>query len=178
MMMIEIVPIGNVDTGLLRDLCIELEKFFGACYVGEKAEIPRQGYNARRRQYDAACFLSLIGRRARDSGAEKLVGITSEDLYADNLNFVFGQAEINGKACVVSLRRLDPEFYGFKKDYRLLLERAVKEAIHELGHCYGLRHCEDKTCVMVFSNNIYEVDRKTRNFCNKCNDINKEVQAP
>lgn len=175
--MIEILPIGNVDAGLLRDLCNELQILFDGCRIAGKVEVPRQGYNAKRRQYNSKFFLDVVAAHAKNSKASKVIGITMEDLYTYNLNFIFGQAEIKGKACLISLNRLNPEFYGLKEDYQLLLERAVKEAVHELGHCYGLRHCSDKTCVMVFSNNIYEVDRKTRNFCRKCDDISKEIQT-
>lgn len=175
--MVEIVPIGDVSTGLLRDLCAELEKIFGGCIVGDALPVPEEGYNPRRRQYNSAHLLRLVAQRAKTSGAEKLIGVTNEDIYAANLNFIFGQAEINGKACVISLKRLDPRFYGMEENYPLFLERTVKEAVHELGHCLGLRHCPNTSCVMVFSNNITEVDRKTRNFCGSCNDINKKIQA-
>ena len=49
-----------------------------------------------------------------------------------------------------------------------LENRLLKEAIHELGHTFGLRHCLNFDCVMHSSTYIEEFDFKTENFCKKC----------
>jgi archaemetzincin len=46
-----------------------------------------------------------------------------------------------------------------------------KEAVHELGHAFGLVHCKDFECVMHFSNSIEQVDLKANAFCRKCADL-------
>ena len=47
--------------------------------------------------------------------------------------FVFGLARQGGRACVVSLARTDPSFYGLPPDPDLRDERAVAEILHEIG---------------------------------------------
>ncbi len=102
------------------------------------------------------------------SKSEISLGIMKEDIYFGNMNFVFGIASPTALSCVVSLYRLDPEFYGFPQDEELYFSRVQKEIIHELGHVLGLLHCEKTSCVMSFSNSIYDVDRKTKFFCENC----------
>jgi archaemetzincin len=70
------------------------------------------------------------------------------------LNFVFGHAHINGKVATVYLQRLRQEFYGLEKNENLFLQRVLKEAVHEIGHAFGLGHCPISRCVMNFSNSI------------------------
>ncbi len=94
---------------------------------------------------------------------DRVLGITEVDLFAEPLNFVFGQAEISGKAAVISLARLK----GEKKLYH---SRTVKEAVHELGHTFGLRHCDSESCVMRFSNCLAETDLKGETFCEYCEE--------
>jgi archaemetzincin len=36
-------------------------------------------------------------------------------------------------------------------------QRLVKEAVHELGHAFGLNHCENIECVMHFSNSLQNI---------------------
>lgn len=55
-------------------------------------------------------------------------------------------------------------------DEALLSRRAETEAVHELGHTYGLSHYDDPTCVMWFSNTLSESDRKGPNFCARQGD--------
>jgi len=50
----------------------------------------------------------------------------------------------------------------------LLHERLLKEALHELGHTFGLRHCVDYTCVMSSSNGVERIDLKRAEFCPNC----------
>lgn len=98
----------------------------------------------------------------------KILSLTDFDLYVPVLTFVFGEAQLNGKAAIVSAHRLYPEFYGLPQNDELFLSRLIKEINHELGHTYGLRHCIDFQCVMHSSSNVDEIDIKSENFCDVC----------
>lgn len=102
------------------------------------------------------------------SDADIVLGVAQTDLYVPSLNFVFGEAHCPGKVALISLFRLNPEFYGQSYDKQLFYERAVKEAVHEVGHTLGLGHCKKHLCVMFFSNSIWDTDRKNTTFCTKC----------
>ncbi|MBS3781359.1 MAG: archaemetzincin family Zn-dependent metalloprotease [Candidatus Thermoplasmatota archaeon] len=132
-------------------------------------EMPSKAYNPSRDQYRAQIILHHIAKKF-GSKEGKILVITSEDLYSQRLNFIFGQAQKPGKIAIISLHRLKPEFWGKKKDRDLFLARAVKECVHELGHTFGLDHCEDQKCVMSFSNRIEHTDRKKARFCEKCEE--------
>lgn len=106
-----------------------------------------------------------MSRLARhQTGRERLLGVVDRDLFVPGLNFIFGLAQKGGPA-LIALPRLRPEFWGQPADQKLLLQRAIKEAIHELGHTYRLDHCADPLCVMHFSNTLQETDRKSDRFC-------------
>ncbi len=44
----------------------------------------------------------------------------------------------------------------------------VKEAIHELGHTFKLRHCPDAACIMHYCRSEADVDRKSNDLCRYC----------
>jgi archaemetzincin len=87
------------------------------------------------------------------------------------LTFLFGEAQLDGKHSVVSVCRLHEEFYSGTSDFNLLLDRTVKEVLHEIGHNFGLIHCLDWDCVMHSSNSVEEVDIKGSEYCKKCRSI-------
>jgi archaemetzincin len=51
------------------------------------------------------------------------------------------------------------------------LERAIKEAIHELGHTFGLKHCPDWRCVMASTHAAERLDVKSADFCAACAEV-------
>ncbi len=99
---------------------------------------------------------------------EKIIVITQLDLFVPVLTFVFGEAQLSGKAAIVSTSRLHNEFYGLEKDEMKLLQRFKKELLHELGHTFGLKHCRDWFCVMHSSSTVDEVDIKGEDYCHAC----------
>ena len=84
------------------------------------------------------------------------------------LNFVFGETNLRGQVAAIYLPRLRPEFYNLESDEPLFYDRIVKEAIHELGHSFGLIHCNNKRCIMHFRNSLHDTDFKNRSFCEIC----------
>ena len=93
------------------------------------------------------------------------------------LTFVFGQAQLNGPMAVVSLARLRQEFYRLPPSRILLTARALKEVLHEVGHTFGLIHCQDRSCTMSLATNIQQLDMKGSEFCRSCEIILRESIA-
>ena len=97
--------------------------------------------------------------------------MTNLDLFVPVLTYVFGEAQLEGKAAVVSSFRLRDELYGLPKNPDKLKERLEKEAVHELGHTFSLIHCPNPRCVMYTSTYAEEIDFKSKDFCNSCSSI-------
>lgn len=166
---VKLQPLGKIESSLLESLKAILKRRFGfRVSIEPPLPIPIYAFNPRRRQFHTPTILRRL-RRVPLAEDEGILGVTNVDIYVPGLNFVFGQAEISGKAAAISLFRLRPEFY--KQDISggenqvLCLKRAGKEAVHEIGHVLGLKHCPEETCVMHFSNTIEDTDKKANNFC-------------
>ena len=167
---IAIVCVGHVEGRILESIRFSLSEVFpdtNAFVIGSIMPLPDDDFDPRRRQYHSSRILSRITARYQPAHSDRVLGVTEADLYVPSLNFVFGEAGRDGSA-IISLFRLRPEFYGETRDVGLFLERASKEAVHELGHMLGLDHCPDPGCVMFFSNSIIDTDRKNRTFCKTC----------
>jgi archaemetzincin len=132
--------------------------------TGFEPERPKEAWDARRGQYETGRILKWL--EARHAGAAKVIGLTDVDLFIPILTFVFGEAQLGGRAAVVSTARLASG--DGARGERLLAERLCKEALHELGHAYGLVHCGHPACVMGRSPGVLEIDGKGPSFCTDC----------
>jgi archaemetzincin len=162
------VALGAIDDGLLLAVERGLSGAYGVVVQRLAAmDDPGYAFDAQRNQYSSAHILrQLLARIPAD--ALSVLAITARDLFIPMLSFVLGQAQLNGPAAVVSLARLQQEFYGLPPDPRLVIERIVKEAVHEVGHTIGLTHCADNKCPMSLSNNVLHVDIKGPKLCANC----------
>jgi len=166
--MIVLIPIGEIEEATLEALGQPLAEVFGqGIRIGDRLQLPRESWHQHRGQHLASMLLALIPLPGAN---DRALGVVDIDIYAPGLNFIFGEADITGKRALISLQRLRQEFYGLPRDEDLFRERALKEAVHELGHTYGLGHCPDPTCVMYFSNSLPDTDLKGWNFCSACHE--------
>jgi archaemetzincin len=122
-----------------------------------------------RKQYHSTEILALL-LETHAEGPGRLLGITPYDLFVPVLTFVFGQAQLNNRAAVFSTFRLHNEFYGLPNASDILDSRCLKEALHEIGHTYGLRHCIEQPCVMNSSTYVENIDLKPADFCLHCRE--------
>jgi archaemetzincin len=164
---IVLVALGQVDPKVIQILKEDLHKVFGKqVWVGKGMPEPYYAFNNKRNQYLSAAILNTLMNEKEYTPFEKILGIVDHDLYVPELNFVFGEAR--QRVAVISLTRLRQEFYNLPQDQSLSYKRALTEAVHELGHTYGLGHCENPGCVMFFSNSLIDTDNKGFAFCSKC----------
>ena len=167
---IALVPIYLAErTGLLRHLAARLEETFGLeVEVRRPWFDPERAFDPSRAQYNSTLLLAELQAGPPGLAPARVLGVTSVDLFIPVLRYVFGEAQLPGRAAVVSLHRLTPELYGLPPDEARLSERAEKEALHELGHTFGLVHCRQAGCVMRSSTYAEEIDHKTARFCPEC----------
>lgn len=126
-------------------------------------------YDSARRQYNGNALLKVVDSMEVNDSL-KTLGIFNVDLFIPILTFIFGQAFLDGQSGITSVYRLSNERYGMAPDKNLLLNRFKKEVIHELGHCFGLIHCQNPACVMRSSTYVEDIDQKGQHLCQSCQE--------
>jgi archaemetzincin len=165
---VDLVALGTLPLGVLETLTERLSRRVGLpCHLGSSPAEPSLPRLPGRGQLDAGALLA--GLEARASAERRLlVGIAAEDIAVPVFTFVFGLARTGGRACLVSLARTNPEFYGLPPDPDLRDGRAVSEILHEMGHLASLEHCPDRACLMSFAGSVERVDARGDRFCDAC----------
>ena len=159
-----ILPLGEVGGQILAFLNEKLSKIFGSARILGRSEIPEHAFNHLRMQYNSTVILYSLPIPSR---CDVVLAVLDADIYAEGLNFVFGEAELGGRRAIISLCRLKESWTKADAEEKLK-ERALKEAVHEIGHVLGLSHCPNRRCVMHFSNSLLDTDIKSWRFCEKC----------
>jgi archaemetzincin len=171
-MKVGILQVGQVAPEVLTTIAISITRTYPetmATVINETLPVLETAFDRKRNQYKSAMVLNqvrLYSDRSRDF--QRLLGVVDADIYSFDLNYVFGEAHSPGTAALVSIWRLKPEFYKDRSNMSLYFLRAQKEAVHELGHTLGVRHCSHSTCVMHFSNSIFDTDKKQNLLCDEC----------
>ncbi|MFX1302572.1 MAG: archaemetzincin family Zn-dependent metalloprotease [Promethearchaeota archaeon] len=176
---IGLLKIGEFDESILIKLKKNLEQEFkefnvSVSIIQEKIPLDEAKYNPIRRQYEASKVLNSIILYNQNKQYFRILGVMDRDIFTNGLNFVFGIA-MSPKfkisrvpiMALISITRLRENFYGRPEIMALFELRILKEAIHELGHTFGLGHC-NKFCIMRFSNSLADTDEKPPKFCDSC----------
>jgi len=163
---IRLLSLGNADPHIVEALRSPLHQAFRVSVEVTTASIDvQQFYDETRGQYNST---SILCQLRHERAEPKLLAVMAGDLFIPVLTYVFGEAELGGNAAVISYHRLKNERYGLPPDPSLLIERVCKEAIHELGHAYSLKHCVLQECVMHTSTYVEDIDLKGGSFCLDC----------
>ena len=171
MLCIEIVSFAAGDDLCLAGLSRQVQRTFHLPTRVSEAQVDLGfALDTGREQYSSTRILSHL-LRTRPPDVLKIVGITDLDLYIPILTFVFGEAQLDGPAAVVSAYRLRPTFHGLPSDPAKTRDRLVKEVNHELAHTFGLIHCPNQSCVMASSTYAENIDFKDRTFCTRCRKL-------
>ena len=171
---VHLIPLGapsrpGAEPGLdlLEYLAAALARTFRTpCQIRPETFDLSFALDAGRQQYYSTAIIQRLERAVNPD--VRVLGVTASDLYVPVLTFVFGEAQLDGNCAVVSTARLKEEFYGLPARPDLVRERLLKEAAHELGHTFGLRHCANWRCVMTSSHAVERLDVKGAEFCSAC----------
>ncbi len=168
-----LLKIGQVDKIILVKLKKNLEWIFKDFQIKvrillKELDLKDSYYHPKKRKYNADRIIEGMKEYLLDHDFFRVLGIVNEDIYSGTYNFIFGRADgIISKIALISVIRLNEIFYNRTKDNSLFEKRILREAIHELGHTFGLSHCQNH-CIMQFSNSLMEADNKPIRFCKDC----------
>ncbi len=173
-----ISPIGDIGTNILEAAADEIRRVYGfRTDIAPLLDQVEFAYDEDRNQYYSTPILERLAALAPEH-VLKVLGFTRADLFIPILTHVYGEAQLGGRACIVSTHRLNEGFPNiFNDTYK---QRVAKEGIHELGHTLGLRHCRERNCIMHYARTVEDVDRKSDQLCRYCrvllNDELKRLQ--
>jgi archaemetzincin len=136
-------------------------------------QTPEFAYSDRRKQYQAALILKRLAESRQPH--PRILAIVSVDLFIPVLTYVYGEAQIGGRAAVVSIHRLTQKEEGGGVSLDTFYERVAKVALHELAHTFDLVHCKQSECIMRFSSGPTDLDELPLFFCEYCEAFLEEA---
>lgn len=167
---LEIVPVGAVDDGLLRTLGADVQAALGVqWHVGPPMALlaawmdPATGLC--RSVHLMHALIASAGAAERGRAPRWRLAIADAGFCAAGVGPILGEAVMEGCCAAVGLAPLRA---GSGADADVLRARLLTEALHELGHLAGAEHCGRASCVMYASRHIADTDHKGARFCPAC----------
>jgi archaemetzincin len=159
---LQLVPVGPVQGVFLKELEAPIAQVLGvAAYVGKPLLAqPGFAFNKDRNQYHTTAIMRRL-LTIKDVGTPFIIGIADVDLFVPDSPFVYGEADRESHAAVMSLWRLKGDGDAWKR-------RTFVEAVHQAGHLVGLSFCEDARCAMYLATTITDAERRQLHLCNNC----------
>jgi archaemetzincin len=177
---VQVVPLGPVDDRLLRVVAANV---FALCQlparVAKGGPLPSSAYAPQRQQYDAAALLKHLDGQRAEATLKKTIAVTAVDIFVPIFSYVFGEARLGGASALVSIYHLSDDLgkNASKTTAAELYLRAVKVALHELGHLFSMPHCEDHRCLMHYADSLEAIDGTPLQFCRYCRAEIPSVEA-
>jgi archaemetzincin len=159
----QLVAIGSAPPALLRDLEHPLTTQLAVTPVYSRAQLasPSYAFNKDRNQYHSNAIMRRLVPLLE--GSQTILGLVDVDLFVPDSGFVFGEADRESRAAVLSLFRIRQG-----AEEALLRRRVQVEGLHQAGHLVGLSYCEDARCAMFLATTLQDVDRKQTALCHIC----------
>jgi archaemetzincin len=132
-------------------------------------------YHFSRNQYHSTAILAALDQAAPNEWL-KVLALADVDLFIPILTHVFGEAQMGGRVAMISTYRLGDGLPAAEAD-AVFGRRVIKEALHELGHTFRLKHCQDPECIMHYCRSLKDVDHKSHHFCRYCRILLDEEVA-
>lgn len=165
---INLISFGPFEADFMNSIAESVRQEFMLDVVIREGHLDlSEFFDPNRRQYDGNDLIRQVDLKFSGDSL-KTFGLFSVDLFIPILTYIFGQAFLGGHTGIASVFRLNNERYGLPPDRSLLLNRCVKEVVHELGHTFGLIHCHVPLCVMTSSTYVEDIDQKDASFCPHC----------
>jgi archaemetzincin len=135
--------LDSVEESLSVELDVEVERH-------EVVALPDEAYYAPRKRYRAEKLLDFLEQYATDPDV-KVLGVTEVDISTTGDSApdwgIFGLGRVAGSTAVISSYRLKRK----PKNREHVRFRVSNVAVHEVGHTFGLQHCDEKEseCIML-----------------------------
>jgi archaemetzincin len=170
---IYLVPMGSISNGDIELSSKELNKFYSFnVVILNRIDVPNSTKVNGMKKYNANKILEYLNSKYSKYNG-KVLALTDVDICTDReLNGklyhnwgIFGLGSMNGKPCVVSVKRLG-------KNHS---DDMVKVVIHEIGHTLGIPHCE--TNIKCLMNDAKGKGSQVKNeLLWICNDCRKKIK--
>jgi archaemetzincin len=162
-----VVPLDEAEPLAIRHLALDLAGFFHTEAVTlPTMKMPANAWYAPRKRFWADSLLPWLLKLPHQPG-EIIVGVTGKNISTtrrSHFNWgIMGLAYQPGQAAIVSDYRMGHAGLSDQKRF----EKLARTARHELGHCLGLPHCNDKYCLMTDAEGKALPDA-AKSFCTRC----------